>query len=146
MTNKNILFLLTGFLLISCSNVNTNSKNHFYTDRLLRHGVVPLPFNPRLTKGPKVKIDLVAAKRGKKVYKENCLACHGAKGFGDGVKANELGVLPKNLVKVVKDVPNFTFYMMASKWKNKMPGWKSVLSEKELKDVEHYIRKLASNN
>jgi mono/diheme cytochrome c family protein len=88
-------------------------------------------------------IDMQAAKRGKKLYQKNCLSCHGPKGLGDGPESKNQSPRPVNLITTVKSVPNFNLYMMVSKWQNKMPGWKKVITQDEMNDVKNYILSLA---
>ena len=47
---------------------------------------------------------------------------------------------PADLAKVVETVPNFKFYIAVSRWVGDMPGWKGMLSDKDIENLSHYIR------
>lgn len=140
---RSVIVLSSMVLLSSCGNVNTESQL-FYKNKIpFRHGIIPRPNQIDHGK-PKVQpLNALAVKRGKGVYQDNCLNCHGPKADGNGPMAEDLVVRPKNLVKLAKKVPNFKFYMMISQWQGQMPGWRSALTKSELADVEQFIRSLA---
>lgn len=142
---KIISVFLTTIFLISCSNFNQNSQDYYQSKGKMRHGIIPLT-SPKLmaTKKQKVvqKLDKEQVARGKQVYLKNCYNCHGIDGKGNGPGAIDLEVKPRNLVKVVQEVPNFKFFMAISQWQGKMPGWVSALNEQELEDVNIYIQHL----
>ena len=133
-----ILFLIsiTSFLIYSCANVNTDSREYYKDTKA--HGFVPLEI--LTTVGPyssKITFDKTAAKRGSKLYVKHCLECHGKDGKGSRNGAN--------LINKIKKVPNFQFFISVSQWKEQMPGWAKnrEFSEEELVDITHYLKKLA---
>lgn len=83
-------------------------------------------------------------KNGKKVYDQNCAACHGVKGKGDGLAAAALKPKPNNFAKGVfkyggKDAD---LEKLIKSGKGPMPKWSGVISDKNIKDVVSYIRTL----
>ncbi|EPZ50940.1 cytochrome C [Bacteriovorax sp. BAL6_X] len=99
----------------------------------MRHGVVPVAESEDKT--PVTRIySAESVLRGRRIYMNKCSQCHGENGRGvDKVDLQELS----------KEIPNFNFYLQVSSYKQKMPGWKNVLTEKEIKDLENYIYSLA---
>jgi mono/diheme cytochrome c family protein len=86
-------------------------------------------------KPPKKTPDLVNL--GKKLYDQNCIPCHGAKGEGKGALANTLTPHPSDFALPLKDWPNTkgnpekVFGVITKGIPNSaMVGW-SQLSEKE---------------
>lgn len=91
-------------------------------------------------------VDQPALEKGKKIYQENCLPCHGATGGGDGPAAAVLKPKPRNfkegkfsygdsmaaLKKTIKNGVNGTA----------MPAWGPTLKEHEIDAVIHYIKSL----
>ncbi len=139
---KIVLWLL---VLGACSHINQESKDYYMGDVKMRHGLVPVPLNNKIVSDGEnsLSIDSEKAQRGKFIYEKNCLECHGGGGLGDGEKAKSLPVKPKNLVKAVQSVPNFKLYVSVSQWVGNMPGWKNHLTDEELEDLTHYLRKMA---
>ena len=133
-------------LLVACANVNQDSRDYYeskYAQKRMHHGFMPLS-REEMQKLPEdySELDEKKATRGKLVYEKACMDCHGVKGYGNGPKADPKRP-PADLVKIVKAVPNFKIYMLASQWQAEMPGWQHKLSKDELEDLRHYILKLA---
>lgn len=127
------LFIFVLFFAFSCARVNQQSRD-YYQSQHVRHGVVPL--SSTVVK----KLDEASQIRGKVLYETNCLACHGEKGEGDGAEASKHTPPPANLRKLVREVPNFKFYMSVSQWQGDMPGWKEPFSELDREDLTAYIK------
>lgn len=78
---------------------------------------------------------------GKKIYKKECLECHGKTGKGDGPET-------KDLEKEVKDFrdpkvweqSDGTLYWKTRVGRKPMPGFKKLLSKEERWHVINYIR------
>jgi cytochrome c553 len=136
---KYLLVTLSLITIYSCSQINVESRKEF-AEKKESHGIVPLKI--LTTVGPyssSLKYDEKIARRGKKLFINNCAKCHGPDAKGKNGSAN--------LVKKLKSFPNFQFFISVSQWKNEMPGWKDKkeLTEKELNDITHYLKKLAAN-
>lgn len=100
-------------------------------------------FNLIIVKTPAAPVSL---ERGKAIYQENCLQCHGPAGQADGPKAAELDPAPAVLAD-----PQFTGDEHTEPYDNfeiisvgiantAMQAWADVLTEKERWDVTYYIR------
>lgn len=145
------LVLLSLLLFTACSQINTESRDYYAekkkaeminNDRF-RHGLVPIPYTSKPFKISKLELDKASVERGKNLYARHCISCHGPKADGNGVEAKKFYKKPKSLVKIIRKVPNFKLYMMVSQWKGEMPGWKSMLNEKETADIKNYLLNLA---
>lgn len=141
-----IISILALVGLVSCAQVNTDSREYYLRGRKMKHGVLKVTEDKNPLKVGTLPVNKKYAKLGRPIYRENCLECHGKDGRGDGPRSRNLKYDPTNLIKKVKSIPNFKFYVSISQWVGKMPGWKNFLSEKELKYVSHYIRSLALKN
>ena len=144
---NNLSLLLTTAILVtlfSCSHLNQTERREY--DRReeeigqpFRHGIVPESvFEENGKVIPKI-VSSESIKRGKIVYQQNCLKCHGRFGRGDGPESSTQKRRVKNIARLAKDVPNFKFFMKMSIWKGDMPGWVDALSEKDISDLESYI-------
>ena len=81
--------------------------------------------------------------KGKQIYEQNCLACHGPEGKGDGPLAMTLKPAPANLGgKTVKTKPDSDLLTVIRKGKTgtAMPPWEEKLSEQQINDVLAYVR------
>lgn len=134
---KYILLILILISALSCSRINQRSREYYesqHESQHMRHGVVPLS-------GTVVqKLDEASKTRGKALYEEHCLACHGEKGEGNGPEAQKHTPRPANLRKLAQEVPNFKFYISISQWQGGMPGWKEPFSELDREDLTTYIK------
>ncbi|MCY4643502.1 MAG: c-type cytochrome [Bacteriovoracales bacterium] len=89
------------------------------------------------------------AKQGRKIYKENCLTCHGRSGMGDGEGGQDLTddwdnpVKPGNLtlpkIKTGKSVRDIYLALLTGRAGTPMPSFKDALSDTELWDVTAYV-------
>jgi hypothetical protein len=109
------LKILLLSLLVCCAHVTQKTEQHY--DRI-RHGIVPIESIPAIQN----KIDLASKERGRILYNKHCLYCHGEYGQGNGAGAANLRHKPANLQKLVREVPNFKFFMAISQWQGDMPG------------------------
>lgn len=83
---------------------------------------------------------------GRALYRENCVACHGERGRGNGPSAVGLDPPPADLVlHVPQHTDGELFYMISRGVPNSaMPAWRSVLTDRERWEIAHYLRELAS--
>ena len=86
------------------------------------------------------KSDKVLA-QAKKIFEQNCVACHGPKGLGDGPAGAALPVKPANWTspEVQKEADGELFWKV-SEGRGPMPPWKTTLSENDRWAMVHFIR------
>ena len=83
--------------------------------------------------------------RGRELYNNNCVQCHGATGRGDGPLAPALQPRP---VDLTVHVPQHPDHVLAG-WiangipRTAMPAWKDQFSEEEIQAIVNYLRQLA---
>ncbi len=95
----------------------------------------PLPDTPQVLR------------RGAEVYAQNCLACHGPRGRGDGPQGQELDPRPANLGWVAhapmgRSDP-FMYWTVAEGGRafgTAMPSFRRTLPSKAIWEVIHYLR------
>ncbi|MGH2377364.1 MAG: c-type cytochrome [Candidatus Limnocylindria bacterium] len=87
-----------------------------------------------------------AVARGRAIYTERCVACHGPLGRGNGPLAAPLDPPPADLVLHVPQHPDGELYWYVTRGSpgTAMPAWDAVLSEEERWSVVHYLRQLAA--
>jgi mono/diheme cytochrome c family protein len=86
-----------------------------------------------------------AADRGRRIYEQHCMECHGSQGRGDGVKAASLSPRPGNLVSAAtsaKSDKDLLKIIANGRPRTAMPAWKDRLSEQDQQEVLRYIRSL----
>lgn len=82
---------------------------------------------------------------GERLYKQNCVNCHGASGRGDGAAADKLEPKPADLTSDKTQAKQDTELIETIKFGRPgtaMPGWMSELDERDMRDVMAYIRTL----
>ena len=98
----------------------------------------------QIEKGPVPQSDESAA-RGKKVFKEQCVVCHGPGGLGDGIIIKKgLGFYPVNLTTpaVAQRTDGYIYAYIRYGGKVMMPAYSENISEQDAWHVVNYVRKL----
>jgi cytochrome c553 len=83
--------------------------------------------------------------RGRAIYREHCMDCHGETGKGDGVKAPFLSPRPGNLISAAtsaKTDKELLRTIAQGKPRTAMPAWQDRLPAADQQSVLHYIRSL----
>jgi mono/diheme cytochrome c family protein len=85
-----------------------------------------------------------AATAGAEVFKNNCEACHGSQGHGDGPAGAALNPKPKNLPVLASTAGDDYLYWRINTGKDgtSMIAWKGVLTEQQIWQVVSFIRTL----
>jgi mono/diheme cytochrome c family protein len=80
--------------------------------------------------------------KGKKVYTDNCVGCHGEKGKGDGIGAAMLSKKPADYTnkKAMSKLTDEDMKKTVKQGKAPMPSWGTILTDREIDDVVAYIR------
>jgi mono/diheme cytochrome c family protein len=120
--------------------VMTNgSARHAY---FMRQGV-PAPYAKMANPLKASAVDLNA---GKQLYADNCIACHGAGGRGDGVVGSTLDPRPADLAAIVR-MPmasdGYLYWSIAeggASFGTAMPAAKNTLQPEEIWKIILYIR------
>ncbi len=86
---------------------------------------------------------------GKQVYDNNCTICHGPDGKGKGTITKVYDMEPADHTNAssMNRMSNEKIHSIISngtKGAKLMPGWKDILSDKEIEDVISYIRLLSA--
>jgi len=132
--------LLLLILFYGCGQLNQRERDEFVQNEKMRHGIVPIETPKKVVMGKKM---LESSRlKGKEIYLEHCLSCHGPKGLGDGPLAHRQKTKPANLQKTVKEVKDFEFYLSISQYEGSMPGWVSRLDYREREDLVIYLQSL----
>jgi mono/diheme cytochrome c family protein len=89
--------------------------------------------------------DADAPPQGERLYRVNCLHCHGPRGEGDGPVAAYLREKPANLRSSdVQDKTQADIYEIVSHGKDVMPAFRGELSADERWTVATFIKRLGS--
>ncbi len=83
--------------------------------------------------------------KGKKIYVDKCVKCHGEKGKGDGPKAEDLEKKPADHTDKAK-MAKFTdedLKKTVKEGKRPMPAFGKKLTEEQIDDLIAYVRSLA---
>jgi mono/diheme cytochrome c family protein len=85
-----------------------------------------------------------AATAGAEIFKNNCVACHGEQGHGDGPAGASLNPQPKNLAELASAVgDDYLFWRIsAGKPGTSMVAWKGILTDEQIWQLVSFIRTL----
>ena len=131
---KKILFVvLAAFVLTACAGGGGE------TDTDAAPASVPAEFA-----GHTNPLGADASTAGAEVFKNNCVACHGEQGHGDGPAGAALNPRPKNLLELAAIVGDDYLFWRVSTGKEgtSMVAWKGVLTDEQIWQVISFIRTL----
>jgi high-affinity iron transporter len=85
-----------------------------------------------------------AAASGAEIFKNNCVACHGEQGHGDGPAGIALSPRPKNLPNLASTVGDDYLFWRISRGRSgtSMVGWKGALTDEQIWQVVAFIHTL----
>ena len=93
--------------------------------------------------------DAATIQRGQSVYLQQCLACHGVTGKGDGPQAASMSVAPANLTDPIHLLHGDAWLEQAVKNgfpASGMPAFGEILNDQQVADVVAYIKSLSIGN
>jgi len=80
-------------------------------------------------------------KKGKELYKVQCLMCHGSKGNGKGPAGTYLSPKPANFTsEAVQTQTDGTLFWKMTNGNSPMAAYKDILTEKQRWNLVNYIR------
>lgn len=89
---------------------------------------------------PTLKGDMLS---GRRLYEQNCVACHGTAGDGKGPRAYFISPTPRSFVsaesRAAFTTPVLTVSIAQGKRGTEMPAWDKVLTAQEIADVAEYV-------
>lgn len=92
-----------------------------------------------------VKADDATITAGKDIWSQQCKSCHGAKGLGDGAKAEKIEISCGDFSsKEVQGLSDGALYWKLTEGRKPMPSFKEKLSDTERWQVVAYMRTLAA--
>ncbi|MCF6248414.1 MAG: c-type cytochrome [Desulfobacula sp.] len=89
-----------------------------------------------------VKDTLESIQRGKKLYVNNCVDCHGSNADGKGPDAEYMDTRPSDLRAMAGHHPDGDMFWKIENGKNDMPSWKDSFSEQQTWDLVNFIQNL----
>jgi mono/diheme cytochrome c family protein len=90
-----------------------------------------------------VASDAGSIKEGKDLYAQHCKSCHGAKGKGDGAKAEKIDISCGDFTSAeTKKMTDGELFWKTTEGRKPMPSYKEKLSDSERWKVINYIRSL----
>lgn len=115
--------------------------------RMFHMTPIPEEYAGRLSPVP---ADAESLARGKAIYAQNCAACHGETGLGDGPAADALNPPPAMIAMTSQMLGDDYLFWRISEgggfepFNSAMPAWKAILAEEARWDVINYLRSLGA--
>jgi mono/diheme cytochrome c family protein len=91
-----------------------------------------------------IQANIKSIEKGKKLFQQYCLVCHGAKGKGDGLAGKNLTPPPTNLTAIMNSNDGVLAWKIAN-GRGAMPAWKGTLSETNIWHLTNFIKNLNKN-
>jgi mono/diheme cytochrome c family protein len=133
---KNLKTVFAGILICATSILVVNSA----INQKPAGKPWPAPASAEKMKNP-VKADDSSIKEGKDLYNQHCKSCHGAKGKGDGSKAEKIDISCGDFSSAeTKKATDGELYWKTTEGRKPMPSYKEKLSDSERWKVINYIR------
>jgi mono/diheme cytochrome c family protein len=90
-----------------------------------------------------MKGDGRTVERGRRLYKQHCVPCHGETGIGDGAMARKRGYKVADLtLERLNEQTDGEIFWKISKGRDPMPDFEKELSGRDRWDVVSYVRTL----
>lgn len=87
--------------------------------------------------------DMKAAEKGKKIYKQMCVICHGDKGKGNGIAGASLNPRPADFTaEIIQDQSDGAIYWKLTEGRTPMAAYKDILKEEQRWQLVNYLRTL----
>jgi mono/diheme cytochrome c family protein len=80
--------------------------------------------------------------RGRQLYENDCVSCHGKNGQGDGPDAVYITPAPSNLAVMAGHHTDGDLAWKIKKGKGSMPAWEDAYSEEDIWHLVNYIQNL----
>ncbi|MFQ5971847.1 MAG: c-type cytochrome [Alphaproteobacteria bacterium] len=80
--------------------------------------------------------------RGARLYRFNCLICHGSSGRGDGPAAGSVDPRPTDLAVAGRARTMGDLAWKIMRGRGEMPGWEDELREEQIWDLVNFIKSL----
>jgi mono/diheme cytochrome c family protein len=135
------LVIVLSLLVIGCQ--SHRKQMPASADSSMRHGWTVFTGPKRTVLGVN---DLDSIERGKTVYMNHCVGCHGESGAGNGEVAKSFGIQPANLKALAKATANHYLVIQINNGKGNMPQWQDLLTARQTWDVTNYIQTLGGKN
>jgi len=88
-----------------------------------------------------------ATSKGKKIFSNMCMVCHGATGKGNGVAGVSLVPRPANFLSIeVRNETDGAIFWKLTEGKPPMAAYKDLLTEDQRWELVNYIRHLEATN
>lgn len=136
---KNLKSIVAGVLIGATCMLFSNSS---FAQGKPKGKPWPAPKEAVDKKNP-VKSDETSISQGKDLYAQHCKSCHGAKGKGDGTKAEKLDISCGDFTSAdTKQATDGELFWKTTEGRKPMPSYKEKLSDKERWAVINFLRSL----
>ncbi len=138
------ILLLSTIAITGCQHIGTDESKSLFIGRYTQYmrGNMPEQYADLNNDLP---ASLINISEGKRLYQNQCYACHGEFGKGDGLSGEQLNPRPANLGftrRLPLDTDTFFFWTISEGGKaigTAMPEFGTKLSAEEIWQIVHYI-------
>jgi mono/diheme cytochrome c family protein len=145
---------LAALILLACAGVSSAGAADAVsaaasTGELAMSPTLAVPRSTLTTPNPYAN-DPASAQRGRTVYQQYCLACHGLNGDGNGPAVAGLRVRPpsfrnpQHFLAPGMDGAHFWVVQHGDGTQGGMPAWQGTLTDQQIWDAVNYIKQIAA--
>ncbi len=91
-----------------------------------------------------IPASLESIQTGEKLFKANCVSCHGDKADGKGVGATMFRPAPADLLAMSGNHPDGDFAYKIREGRRAMPAWKNFFNDTQIWHLVNYIQSLST--
>ena len=133
-------YVIDAFMPTSKLARNSGSADHDHSQHKHTAPGTELSAHLRLPLPEGLQGDLI---RGKQLYRNNCVTCHGVEGDGRGPRAYFINPKPRNFLHTASRAslnrPVLYESINKGKLRTEMPAWGKVLNAQQIADVSEYV-------
>ncbi len=137
----NRILLFAAVLAFATTPVVAWATSHDHAEGDHGHGHWMAPADAQAISNP-VAPSAESLEIGAALYRDNCAACHGADGRGNGSASATLETAPADLAQMAPTHGDGDFAWKISNGRGEMPAWKGLLSTDQIWHVVNYVKHL----
>lgn len=137
------MLLISASLLVNAAGNHSVGHGHADHNERITHWMAPATEAARHNP---IKTSSESIKQGARLYRHNCMSCHGENATGNGKAGLKLKPRPSNLRVMAGTHPDGDFAYKINTGRGAMPAWKNTLHDNQVWHLVNFIQSLDKNS